>query len=114
METKTERLTIDEACRLFIEQIGKRAYYDAHETLEEVWYPRRFEKDDETLLIKGFINASVAFELIRKGRPVPAEKIWQVFLKYRPLLGKVESPHLGTYRKIDALLENEYANLFGE
>jgi hypothetical protein len=111
--TKTELPPIGEACRLFMEQIGNKAYYDAHETLEEVWYPRRFEKDDETLLIKGFINASVAFELVRKGRMAPAEKTWQVFLKYRPLLKSVQSPHLGAYRKIDALLENEYADLFG-
>ena len=35
-----------EACKTFIQLIKKCEYYEAHEVLEDIWFPRRFEKDD--------------------------------------------------------------------
>ena len=55
-----------EACKEFIQLIKKCKYYEAHEVLEDIWFPKRFEKDEEILIIKGFINAAVAFELVKK------------------------------------------------
>ncbi|BDY13123.1 DUF309 domain-containing protein [Hydrogenimonas cancrithermarum] len=102
-----------EACQTFVQLIEAGDYYEAHEALEEIWYPKRFEKDNEISLIKGFINASVAFELVKKGRMEPARKTWKVYLKYRTLIECVESEHLPLYRKVDALLEQKYEQLFG-
>ncbi len=103
-----------EACEEFIRLIEAGEYYEAHEVLEEVWFPRRFEKDDEIFLIKGFINASVAFELHRRGRMEPAKKTWQVYLKYRPMLEKVEeSKNAPLYRRTDEMLKRLYEDLFG-
>lgn len=67
-------------------------FYEAHEVLEEVWFPRRKERSDEVLVLKGFINASVAFELKRLGREENAKKVWQNYLKYRPLIKKCDEP----------------------
>ena len=88
--------------------INEKRYYDAHEALEEIWFPRRFEDDSEMKLLKGFINASVSFELIKRGRERPAHKVWANYLKYRPLLYKVDSPYLNRYNTISRLLDTAY------
>ncbi len=74
---------------IFKKCIDEHRYYDAHEILEEVWFPRRFEKEDEIKLLKGFINAAVSFELHKRERFAQSKKVWANYLKYRPLLSKV-------------------------
>jgi hypothetical protein len=101
-----------EACKTFIQLIKKCEYYEAHEVLEDIWFPRRFEKDEDILIIKGFINASVAFELVKKGRMEAAKKAWKVYLKYSPLLENSTSAHLPVYKEIEKLLEQKYDQLF--
>ena len=86
MKNKHEEL-LDE----FLICINEKRYYDAHEALEEVWFPRRFEDDNEIKLLKGFINASVSFELIKRGREKASKRAWLNYLKYRPLLYKINS-----------------------
>lgn len=73
----------------FLVSLDEARYYDAHEILEKVWYPVRFEKTPEILLLKGLINASVSFELHKKGRPHKAPGPWNVYLKYRCFLSEV-------------------------
>lgn len=104
METEFDRIA--QACDAFVLSINEKRYYDAHEDLEAVWFPRRFEDDDEVKLWKGFINAAVCFELIKKGRPKPSEAAWKTYLKYLPLLEMCHSKHCSTYVKIVQLLEN--------
>ncbi|MCX6061117.1 MAG: DUF309 domain-containing protein [Campylobacterales bacterium] len=103
METEFERIT--SACEAFALSIEEKRYYDAHEDMEALWFPRRFEDDDEVKLWKGFINAAVCFELIQKGRPKPSEIAWNTYLKYRLLLEVCDSEHCPTYVKIVQLLE---------
>jgi len=85
--------------------LDERRYYDAHEALEEIWYPRRFEDDNEIKLLKGFINASVSFELIKRGREEPSKTAWKNYLKYRPLLYRVDSPFLKQYHALSRKIE---------
>lgn len=85
--------------------IDERRYYDAHEALEEIWYPRRFEKSEEMLLLKGFINAAVSFELTKRQRAKPSQKAWLTYLKYRPLLYKIASPYLNEYHQLSRHIE---------
>ncbi|WP_457596411.1 DUF309 domain-containing protein [Hydrogenimonas sp.] len=101
---------MEEACARFIELLEAGEYYEAHEALEAYWFPRRFEDRDEVRLVKGFINASVAFELLKRGRPEPARRTWGVYLKYRPLLAACDAPH---FRRVDAALQRRYDELFG-
>lgn len=84
----------------FIQELDEERFYDAHESLEVIWFPRRFEDSNEIKLLKGFINASVCFELVKKGRKEPAKKVWKNYLKYKPLLHKVESEHQAEYHSI--------------
>lgn len=91
----------------FIDCLNSEKYYDAHESLEEIWFPRRFEDNDEIRLLKGFINASVSFELAKRNRVDASKKVWGTYLKYIPLLHKIDSPYLNKYhfiaREIDKI-----------
>jgi hypothetical protein len=80
-------------------------FYDAHEALEALWFPRRFEADKEVQLLKGFINAAVSFELKRRGRYKQSKKVWMNYLKYRQFLFQIDSPYLNTYYKLSRTLE---------
>jgi len=95
----------------FINCINETRYYDAHEKLEEIWFPRRFEDDKEIKLIKGFINAAVSFELIKKGKPESSKKVWKNYEKYIILLGSFESPHNGRYQELDHFLREKKSEL---
>ena len=95
----------EELLKEFTLCIDEKRYYDAHEALEKIWYPRRFEDDNEVKLLKGFINASVCFELIKRGREKPSKRAWMNYLKYRPLLYKVESPFLNNYHMLARKIE---------
>jgi len=77
--------------------LNEQRFYDAHEAIEEAWFPRRFEDSPEVKFLKGLINASVSFELYKKGKIKQSKKIWTNYLKYRQLLFKVESLHLNEY-----------------
>lgn len=90
----------------FVEHLHEQRFYEAHEALEEVWFPRRFEKSDEMNLLKGFINASVSFELYKRGREMQSKKVWQNYLKYRGVLFKVESEHKNLYYQLSRHLEH--------
>jgi hypothetical protein len=90
----------------FTECLDEERYYDAHEALEEVWFPRRFEETAEVKLLKGFINAAVSFELVKKGRIPQGKKVWANYLKYRQFLYKTDSVHLNKYYKLSRYLEN--------
>jgi len=89
----------------FVKCLEEERFYDAHEALEEVWFPRRFEGSNEVKLLKGFINASVSFELYKKGRLMQSKKVWMNYLKYRQLLFKVDSSYLNEYYKVARYLE---------
>ena len=85
--------------------LDEERFYDAHESLEEVWFPRRFEDSDEVRLLKGFINASVSFELHKRGKIKQSKKVWLNYLKYRQLLFKVQTQELNEYYKLTLYIE---------
>ena len=89
----------------FVHCLDEERFYDAHEALEEIWFPRRFEKDQEMLLLKGFINAAVSFELTKRGRENSAAKVWKNYEKYRPLLEKFTSCNTSYYTRLVLCVE---------
>lgn len=103
--------SITEAFDAFVKSLEEERYYDAHEDLEAIWFPRRFEENDEVKLWKGFINASVSFELIKRGRPGPSEKAWGNYLKYRVLLEQIDSLHYPMYVTIAQMIETRHEML---
>ena len=95
----------------FVELIEAKRYYDAHEVLEEYWFGRRFEPCREVGLIKGFINAAVSFELLKRNRVAASKKVWANYLKYRALLYKVQSEHISDYHAVVRYLDHKRAVL---
>ena len=93
---------MEKNCKIFMELINKERFYDAHEVLEEVWFPKRKEPDAKTLVLKGFINASVALELHKRGRTQNAYKVWQNYEKYRPLIKECDE---AIFTQVEELLE---------
>ena len=98
----------------FLKCLREARYYDAHEALEARWFPRRFEDDDEVRLLKGFINASVSFELIKRGRPEPSKRAWNNYLKYRPILDTLQSDMVSAYRETAKEIETIKRSLYNE
>lgn len=95
----------------FVVCINEARYYDAHEALEEIWFPRRLEDDSEIKLLKGFINAAVSFELIKRGRRASSDRVWENYEKYSVLLGSFESEHNSSYAALSRLMEETRAEL---
>ncbi len=93
---------MQQACQKFISLILQQRYYDAHEALETIWFPKRKEPDTKTLVLKGFINASVALELHKRGRIQNAYKVWQNYEKYRPLIKECNE---AIFTQVEELLE---------
>ena len=108
-----ESPSITEAFAAFERALLEGRYYDAHEDIERLWYPRRTEEEDEVRLWKGFINAAVSFELMRRGRANPALRAWQTYLKYRPLLKKVVAERKELYVRIAEVVEQLDSRLRG-
>lgn len=103
--------TVTQACEAFVQSLEEGRYYDAHEDLEALWFPRRFEEEDEVKLWKGFINAAVSFELIKKGRLKPSETPWRTYLKYLALLEGLETEHKHIYVTMVQLIQNKRGEL---
>jgi len=91
--------------------LHEERFFDAHEVLEEVWFTRRFEESNEVKLLKGFINAAVSFELLKRGREKPAKNVWLTYLKYRQLLFKTKTPYLNDYYQLSRYLDLFYKKL---
>ncbi len=62
--------------------IKEHRFFQAHEVFEELWFPKRHKKDSKTKIIRGFINAAVAFELYKRGKKESAYRVWQNYLKH--------------------------------
>ncbi|MDQ1338069.1 MAG: hypothetical protein QG617_1036 [Campylobacterota bacterium] len=98
----------EEQLDLFIQNLQNENFYDAHEDLEVLWYDRRFEESDEVKLLKGFINASVSFELRKKGKIEASQKVWNNYLKYKNLVNKIDSTHVKKYHLIIKEIDKIY------
>ena len=94
----------------FVLSLTEERYYDAHEDLEHLWYPKRFENNDEVRLWKGFINAAVCFELIKRNRKEASQRAWQTYLKYCPILENLVTPHKQLYVKMIQIIEHTKAH----
>jgi len=91
---------------LFVLCLDEERFFDAHEALEAIWFPRRYENDVEMNEIKGLINAAVSFELTKRGRREAATKVWKNYEKYRPLLDTFYFINTTYYKQLCQRLES--------
>lgn len=90
----------------FLEMVQNDQFVEGHEVLEARWHQlkRNPQDENEGKILKGLINASTALALQCKGKSEGAQKVWQTYEKYRPLIQSVDSPYKDLYQKADALL----------
>lgn len=62
--------------------INEQKYYEAHEALEELWFPIRYKKDDYCLALKGFINGAVCLELHKRDKLKQSQNVYKTYLKH--------------------------------
>ncbi|WP_345992988.1 DUF309 domain-containing protein [Sulfurimonas sp. HSL-1716] len=89
----------------FLKCLEEKRFYDAHDALEALWFPHRFEKNNEIALLKGYINAAVSFELIKRGRKDSAQKVYNNYLKYKDLRPQIDSVYSHKYAEIEKKIE---------
>ena len=90
---------IEKQLVLYKKLLDTKMFFEAHEALEVIWFDKRFQNTKEVKLLKGFINAAVCFELIKRGRYEQSKTPWKNYLKYRTLLYKINSPYLNDYHQ---------------
>lgn len=76
------------ALRRYTALMRKKAYFEAHEVLEEAWHPLRMRRDPRAKLAKGLINAAIAFEHLRRKRTgyvANARKTMGAYERYKGL-----------------------------
>ncbi len=88
--------------------LDRDLFYEAHEALEEIWFPLRFEQDDEVRLIRAYINAAVSFELVKRGREKSGLKPWGFFNRHLSLIEEAADAHKPYYKLIyEAILKTQ-------
>lgn len=90
---------------LFLECLRDARYFDAHEVLEGLWFPRRFEKRSDVFLLRGLINAAVSFELLKRGRVEASQRVWKNYLKHRGLFEDIEVEDRHYFQKMMSEVE---------
>jgi hypothetical protein len=80
---KIDNSNLEDALKEYIALLKNRDFFDAHEVLEEAWHPLRKANHPLKNLVKGLINASIAFEHIKRDREDSYRKATTVFNSYR-------------------------------
>lgn len=85
----------------FIDLLRNDLFFEAHEALEELWFPLRFHKKDaDIILLRACINAAVSFELLKRGRQDAALKPWANFTRNKTVMVSVIEEHKKVYNSI--------------
>jgi hypothetical protein len=100
---------LEGALRTYLSLLEERAYFDAHEVLEEAWHPLRRANHPMKNLLKGLINGAISFEHIERNRvnaEERARKVMKAFDKHKSLAQNApeyRSLFQSACRKIEAL-----------
>ena len=70
------------ALAAYLDLMDKQEYFDAHEVLEEAWHPMRKRKDPLQNLVRGLINAAVAFEHLKRAKPGAQQRAKRVIASF--------------------------------
>ena len=73
---------LEGALEKYYELMQKGAFFEAHEVLEEAWHPLRLRQDPLANLVKGFINAAIALEHLKRARPQSQQRAKRVVASY--------------------------------
>ncbi len=90
----------------FIEVVSRDQFVEGHEVLETEWHRLKKipEQEDEAKILKGLINASTALALACQGKAEGAQRVWQTYEKYAPLIQETLSLMKPRYEEAQKLL----------
>ena len=89
---------IKQGLHTFIRLLNQERYWEAHETLERLWFPIRKSKRPQVTPLKLLINGAVILELQRRGRPDAAGRVLCAFSRKRRLLYRYNGVEAGMVR----------------
>ena len=95
----------------FKKNILEKNYYEAHEDLEEIWFPIRKEKNDLCLVLKGFINGAVAMELYKRERFLQSKNVHKVYLKYVTLERIDKTEFKKEFLELQVFMNEEFSKI---
>jgi hypothetical protein len=95
----------------FLHCLNEERFYDAHEVLENLWFPQRFTESCEVKILKGFINAAVSFELFKRGRSAQSKRVWANYLKYRQKIFSLDPSVINQYYQLSRSIETIHNKL---
>ena len=73
---------LEGAIKEYLQLLEEEEYFEAHEVMEEAWHPLRLKKHPLANLTKGFINAAIGFEHIKRDRKNVTIKAKRVMESY--------------------------------
>ncbi len=73
---------LEGALREYIVLLEKGEYFEAHEVLEEAWHPLRLKGHPLASFVRGYINAAIAFEHIKRNRKNASKKAQKTLSAY--------------------------------
>lgn len=95
----------------FTEQIRKGDYYDAHETIENLWFHKRFEKNSRIKLLKAIINGAVSLELYKRSRMEASKRVWRNFERNMHLIETINLEERAFFEIAIYVLNDVYEDL---
>jgi hypothetical protein len=95
----------------FKQLVNQKSYYEAHESLEELWFPIRKSKNDYCLVLKGFINAAVSLELYKRDKLLQCQKIYLVYNKYVTENRMLNTSKYNNFRELKSFLDKKFEEL---
>jgi hypothetical protein len=73
---------LESALKAYLKLLEQEEYFEAHEVMEEAWHPLRIRQHPLSNLTKGFINAAIGFEHIKRDRKNAHKKAKRVMESY--------------------------------
>lgn len=74
----------------FVTQIKNGHFFDAHATIEKLWFSSRFLKTPRVKLLRALINGAVSLELQKRSRYEPSRRVWKNFERSIYLIDEIE------------------------
>jgi len=98
----------------FLQVVTNNEFVEGHEVLELKWkeWKNIPSMREESFILKGLINGSTALALKVMKRDEPAQRVWDTFLKYAPLINDVDSSFTPLYKDAEKLLHKKYKDIF--
>lgn len=92
--------------------IDAQKFYEAHEALEEIWFPIRKKKNDCSQVLKGFINGAVCLELNKRGKLEQSKNVHKNYLKY-VVSNRIENTsHKQKFKELKKYMDQKFQNTF--